>query len=147
MIYIAHRGLTDGPDINLENRPEQIEYALSEGFDCEIDLWVVNSELYLGHDKPDYPIDIKFLEKFGLWIHAKNLAALLWLTDTNFTYFWHESDKFTLTSNNFIWTYPDNELTGKSICVMPEWKDPEFKNIPTNCFGICSDYVRKLRDK
>jgi hypothetical protein len=147
MIYIAHRGLTDGPDVNLENRPEQIEYALSEGFDCEIDLWVMNSELCLGHDRPDYLIDAKFLKKFGLWIHAKNLPALRWLTDTNFTYFWHEGDKFTLTSNNFIWTYPENELTDKSICVMPEWSDPEFTRLPKNCFGICSDYVRKIRDK
>jgi hypothetical protein len=146
MKYIAHRGLFNGPDKNLENKPAQILEALELGFDCEIDLWIINSEFWLGHDGPQYPVDKKFLDKFGLWIHAKNLAALRWLTDTGLYYFWHESDKFTLTSNNFIWTFPGNELTQRSIAVLPEWHDPEFKNLPTNCYGICSDYVDKLKE-
>jgi hypothetical protein len=144
MKLIAHRGLINGPDVNLENRPEQIELTLTQGFDCEIDLWVINAEFYLGHDRPDYPIDKKFLDKFGLWIHAKNLAALRWLTDTSLYYFWHQEDKFTLTSNKFIWTYPGQELTQRSIAVLPELHDPEFKNLPTNCYGICSDFVAKI---
>lgn len=147
MKLIAHRGLTNGPDVNLENRPGQIDLALSQGFDCEIDLWVVNSEFYLGHDRPDYPVDKKFLDKFGLWIHAKNIGALRWLTDTSLYYFWHENDQFTLTSNKFIWTYPGKELTQRSIAVLPEWHDPEFDNLPTNCYGICSDFVAKIQEK
>ena len=147
MKLIAHRGLTNGPDVNIENRPEQIELALDQGFDCEIDLWVINAEFYLGHDRPDYPIDKKFLDKFGLWIHAKNLAALRWLTDTSLYYFWHQEDKFTLTSNKFIWTYPGEDLTQRSIAVMPEWKDPKLLNLPTNCYGICSDFVNKIQEK
>lgn len=146
MKLIAHRGLTNGPDSNLENRPEQIKLALSQGFDCEIDLWVINSEFYLGHDRPDYAVDKEFLDHFGLWIHAKNLAALRWLTDTSLYFFWHENDKFTLTSNKFIWTFPGNELTQRSIAVLPEWHDSEFKNLPTNCYGICSDYVVKIKE-
>ena len=147
MKLIAHRGLMEGPDANLENRPEQIELALSRGFDCEVDLWVVNADLYLGHDGPDYPIDKTFLNKIGLWIHAKNLAALRWLTDTTgLYYFWHESDQFTLTSNKFIWTYPGKELTQRSIAVLPELNDPELDNLPTNCYGICSDYVLKIKN-
>ena len=145
MKLIAHRGLTDGPDSNLENHPNQIELTLLQGFDCEIDLWVINSDLYLGHDGPTYLIDNKFLEKYGLWIHAKNLGALHWLTNTGLCYFWHETDKFTLTSNNFIWTYPGNELTHRSISVLPEWNDLEFKNISNICYGICSDYVNILK--
>jgi hypothetical protein len=146
MKLIAHRGLIDGPDVNLENRPQQIELALAQGFDCEIDLWVINSELYLGHDEPMYPINKEFLNQFGLWIHAKNLAALRWLTDTNHCYFWHENDQFTLTSNNFIWTYPNKELTQRSVAVLPEWHDPKFENLPRNCYGICSDYVLQIKE-
>ena len=138
----------NGPDVNLENRPEQIELALARGYDCEIDLWIVNSEFYLGHDRPDYPVKPKFLENYGLWIHAKNLAALRWLTDSNsLWYFWHEEDQFTLTSNKFIWTYPGGELTQRSIVVLPELFDPEFENLPTNCFGICTDYIEKIVSK
>ena len=40
MIYIAHRGLTNGPDAQLENNPFQIAKAVKEGYDCEVDLWI-----------------------------------------------------------------------------------------------------------
>jgi len=52
MKLIAHRGLTQGPNKELENKPEQIISALDQGYDCEIDLWTVNSDFYLGHDAP-----------------------------------------------------------------------------------------------
>jgi hypothetical protein len=146
MRYIAHRGLFNGPDKTLENRPEQIKTALDLDYDCEIDLWIINSDFYLGHDKPDYLIDAEFLKTPGLWIHAKNLAALRWLTTTGLKYFWHEEDKFTLTSNNFIWTYPGNELTARSIMVMPEYADKTLANTRTaQCYAICSDWVEILK--
>jgi hypothetical protein len=144
--YIAHRGLFNGPDVNLENRPEQIELALKEGYDCEVDLWIVNSDFYLGHDRPDYPIDKKWLERLGLWIHAKNLATLRWLTTTDLEYFWHEEDKFTLTSHNYIWTYPGNELTQRSVMVMPEYVDKSLDTARNaQCYAVCSDFVGLLR--
>jgi len=146
MKYIAHRGLFNGPDVNLENRPEQIEQALNEGFDCEVDLWLIDSDFYLGHDRPDYAIRNEWLNKPGLWIHAKNLAALKWLTETDLEYFWHEEDKFTLTSNNYIWTYPGNALTSRSVMVMPEYVDKSLENARNaQCYAICSDYVNQLR--
>lgn len=149
MILIAHRGLTNGPDKQLENKPEQILASISKGFDCEIDLWVVSNELWLGHDLPQYAISEEFLKnnyKY-FWIHAKNLSALEWLTTTsfNYEYFWHQSDDFTLTSKGFIWTYPGKELTYRSIQVMPEWENSELKNINYNCYAVCSDYVDKLK--
>jgi hypothetical protein len=149
MKFIAHRGLFRGPNKEKENDPNQIIEAIEEGFDCEIDLWVMNSDLWLGHDEPQYHIqDYNFLDQRyeHLWIHAKNLEALYWLTETIYKYFWHESDKFTLTSNRYIWTYPGQELTKNSIMLMPEWSDSELKNfaIP-DCYGICSDYIEKIR--
>ena len=66
MKLIAHRGLTDGPNAELENNPEQIHKSLSAGYDCEIDLWYVNGELYLGHDEPQYAINRDFLREIGL---------------------------------------------------------------------------------
>jgi len=146
MKLIAHRGLYKGPDINLENKPEQITHALSQGYDCEIDLWIMNSDFYLGHDAPTYPVNPEFLEKLGLWIHAKNLAALRWLTSTSLIYFWHQEDNFTLTSNNFIWTFPEMQLTQRSIRLMPEWKDPDLVTTKNDtCYAICSDYVEKIK--
>lgn len=149
MKLIAHRGLTEGPNKNLENCPEQIIEAIENNFDCEIDLWVVNSELVLGHDGPQYNIDRNFLIEYShaLWIHAKNLAALRWLTDEpRLNFFWHQNDDFVITSKGFIWAYPGKELTTRSIMVLPEWDNPTLENftIP-NCYGICSDYVEKIR--
>jgi hypothetical protein len=148
MKLIAHRGLINGPDIDLENRPEQIKLALGQGFDCEVDVWFQDDQWFLGHDRPDYKIDFEFLEQPGLWIHAKNLNALYVLgADTKLNFFWHQNDDHTLTSLGYIWTYPGKPLTLNSISVMPEWTYPDLSAYKPNCFGICSDYVGKLVPK
>jgi hypothetical protein len=146
MKLIAHRGLTNGPDVNLENRPDQIERALSQGFDCEIDLRIMDGKFWLGHDDPQYVVDQDFLHQPGLWVHAKNLDALHWLISTQLCYFWHQEDDFALTSNGLIWTYPGRPLTAHSIAVLPEWQDAELNNIDTNCYGVCSDFVALIRN-
>jgi hypothetical protein len=147
MRLIAHRGLTNGPNANLENQPDQIMFALNQGYDCEIDLWILDNQYYLGHDAPTYKIDCDFLEKQGLWIHAKNIEALYVLGVNNkLNFFWHQEDNFTLTSHGYIWTYPGNLLTKNSISVLPEWQDTELKNLDLNCYGICSDYVLKIKE-
>lgn len=145
MILIAHRGLTDGPDKELENHPVKIINSLKQGYHCEIDLWMVDSSLYLGHDLPVYNIDEQFLNQTGLWIHAKNLDALTWLTTTDYNYFWHQTDDYVITSHQYIWAYPGKKLTERSICVMPEWDDPKLENINKSCYGICSDFVTKIK--
>ncbi len=144
---IAHRALMYGPDRTLENHPKQIELALSQGFECEIDLWVHENQLYLGHDEPTYQTDEGFLRQPGFWIHAKNLEALHWLTFTNLNYFWHQNDDFTLTSHGYIWTFPGKELTDKSVAVLPEIYDPSLSKLNLKCFGICSDFVIDIAKK
>ena len=63
------------------------------------------------------------------------------MLDKNIHCFWHQEDDFTLTSRGFIWTYPGKELTLKSICVLPESTDNEIGE----CFGICSDVIKKYK--
>ena len=146
MKFIAHRGLVMGPGKEYENKPAQIETALAMGFDAEIDLRVIDGELWLGHDDPQYKIDQEFLEQSGLWIHAKNLEALHYLTSTDLNYFWHQEDDYTLTSKGFIWAFPGRPTTDRSIVLMPEWTDPSFFSLKdAKCFGICSDYVHEIR--
>ena len=53
-------------------------------------------------------------------------------------FFWHEKDKFTLTSQRFIWTYPGNRVCNKSVIVMRDIKEHDGKI----CFGICADYLK-----
>jgi len=146
MKYIAHRGLVDGPNSSLENHPEQILQSLAQGYDCEVDLWHHNGELYLGHDAPTYPIDPDFLNKIGLWVHAKNLAAFRYLLDTSNNYFWNQNDDYALTSHRYIWAYPGRELTMRSVMVMPEHVDKSLTTArDANCYAICSDYVSSLK--
>jgi hypothetical protein len=148
MKLIAHRGLYKGPDKNLENRPYQIRSALDRSFDCEIDLWVFEDRLYLGHDGPQYNITEEFIQQMGLWIHCKNLAALEYCQfKQGLNFFWHESDSYTVTSSGYIWCYPEKELAKNSVMLMPEWADPNFEKIPgVNCYAICSDYVEQLKE-
>ena len=149
MKYIAHRGLFDGPDKKKENSPAQIELALSKGYDIEVDVWYIDNQWYLGHDEPTYKVDYRFLENHKFWIHTKNLDALYNLNSsigkTLLNFFWHQEDSYTLTSHGYIWTFPSNRLTSKSICVMPEWENKNFKDFNPDCYGICSDFVEEIQ--
>jgi len=152
MIIIAHRGLVNGPDRQLENQPPQIIKALDLGFDVEIDLWSFNGRYYLGHHEPPFPeVNIEFLKHPNLWIHCKNMDALYALTSLPFleqpNFFYHQNDAYTLTSHGNIWTYPGNQLSPMSVFVMPEllgnlsemfakWK---IKEKP--CYAVCTDYA------
>lgn len=139
MKFIAHRGNLNGPS-DQENKPEYIKSALSLGYDVEVDVWLIGNEIFLGHDNPEYLIDIDFLKLPGLWCHAKNLEALEFLLLNKIHCFWHQDDDFTITSQGFIWTYPRKNLGKNSICVMPEL----FTDSIPLCFGICTDYVLKF---
>lgn len=153
MKLIAHRGNVNGPDPSKENNPEYIEQAISQGFDVEIDInySTLDKSLYLGHDEPTYKVSWYWLSSFQdkLWVHCKNIEALYQFSyGTNgFNYFWHQEDKHTLTSKNYIWTYPGEAYTPRSIIVMPEWNKnlDEFVDLRAyDCYGICSDYVGYL---
>lgn len=153
MKLISHRGNINGPDPIKENNPEYIEQVISQGFDVEIDIRydTFDKKLYLGHDEPQYIVNWFWLGKYikHLWIHCKNIEALYEFVHgtSGFNYFWHQEDNFTLTSKNYIWTYPGKTYTPKSIIVMPEWNKniDEFVDLRAyDCHGICSDYVGYL---
>ncbi len=67
MIFIAHRGLIDGPNPSIENSPNAIKLAFEKGFHCEIDVRYIKDKWFLGHDEPMYQIDYEFLEQPNLW--------------------------------------------------------------------------------
>ncbi len=140
MLLISHRGNISGANPVDENKPEYIMKALQMGYDVEVDVWLLVDGWFLGHDEPEHQISESFLLKSGLWCHAKNLDALEGLLALGVNCFWHESDKYTVTSNGFIWTYPGLPLVEKSICVMPENFAEKFVDL-SRCYGICSDQV------
>ena len=145
MLKIAHRGNINGPDLEKENSIDQIFIAIGKGFDVEVDIWVIDGLIFFGHDYPKYLIDDFIIQKIkhNAWFHCKNLGALLFFTnnDIKYNFFWHQNDDFTLTSNGYIWTYPEKETTEKSIIV-----DLNLINIDSHkyVYGVCSDYVSML---
>jgi len=144
MILISHRGNTNGPDLNNENKPEYILKALSLGYHCEIDVWYQNDTWYLGHDEPTYSVSFDFLLKDNLWLHCKNLDALSRLSHySKCNAFWHQTDDYTLTTKGYIWVYPGKAgLEGyKCICVMPEWNNQDTRDF----IGVCTDYIENYR--
>lgn len=149
MILISHRGNLNGKIVERENHPDYIDEAISYGYDVEIDIWGIDGELFLGHDSPQYPIDFEWLRVRSsfLWVHCKNIEALLYCSDSHFNdgvslnYFWHETDTVTLTSQNWIWAYPGKQPIVGSIAVLPEIYEDDV----TNVAGICSDYIKNYK--
>src|SRR5574338_177322 len=115
-ILIAHRGNMDGPNPEKENHPDYIMAAVKAGFDVEIDVWFIDGKFILGHDKPQYEIEEKFLHNGSFWQHAKNVEALDELVEMDLfadvNCFYHNTDDCVLTSHGFLWTYPGKKIVG-----------------------------------
>ncbi len=148
MILIAHRGLYDGPNENLENTQEQIVSALEHGFHAEIDVRYINGEWWLGHDWPSYKTSYDFLLQEGLWVHCKDMASANQCAhDPRIHFFFHQTDDLTLTSRSYLWTYPNKPLFSKSVWVQPEWNENWQDTIADHkCVGICSKHVMRIRE-
>jgi hypothetical protein len=148
VLVISHRGNQEGPGVN-ENDPFQLVATISNGIEVEVDVWVVNGEFFLGHDNPERDVPSSFIKDLApyAWYHCKNIAALeTFNTDfSDLRYFWHEEDRYTLTSNGYIWTYPGQEVTPKSIVV-----DLDLSNLDSYkgvAYAVCTDYPRKLNNE
>lgn len=149
MFIISHRANLNGPDPSIENKPESIEYAISEGFSVEVDLRLNDGELYFGHDEPQYKTNLQFLDKYKsrLWIHCKDLNALEYCLERKLHCFWHNKDDYTLTNYRYVWAYPGKEPIGKlTIMVMPEWHWKPEEVITKKPYGVCTDYPYAYQD-
>ena len=140
MILIAHRGNINGPG-EYENGQKYCQEAIDAGYNVEIDVWYTDT-WWTGHDRPQYRVDPDFLLKKEVWCHAKNIKALKELLELGAHCFFHQNDNVTLTSQQYIWTYPTQPLTEKSICVLPELQTIDVDG----CAGICSDYIIRYKE-
>jgi hypothetical protein len=144
MILISHRGNIDGKNEARENHPDYINEAIGYGWDVEIDVWMIEGVLFLGHDEPQYGVTRYWLNERceRLWIHCKNIEAIEWFNMIGgFNYFWHEEDTMTLTSYGYMWVYPGKQPVKNSIAVMPEIHNDDI----SECRGICSDYIYRYK--
>ena len=144
MRLISHRGNVSGRNPERENYPDYIVEALGLGYDVEIDIWYVNDRYYFGHDNPTYEVGKGFINdvKNRSWFHCKNEAALSKLGDDfdQINFFWHDRDKYTITSMGYIWSFPGEKMVKNSIMLFPE-NYPKNEDQILLSSGICSDYV------
>lgn len=143
MKFIAHRGNTNGPNKEEENKPSYVKLALDKGYEAEIDVWKIGEQLYLGHNEPQYETTIDFISDNRLWCHAKNVEALLFMLNNNIHCFWHQEDDYTITSNGYVWCYPGKPTYAGSVCVMPE----KYNSKVGPCYAVCSDFQHYVPQK
>ena len=146
MKIIAHRGLTNGKDPKLENKPDTIRKALDAGFDVEVDIWFENNKFLLGHDNGVDALPDWILNDERIWFHAKNIDALKEMLRLKKRVFYHTEEPVVLTSYGDMWCYPGKAIPG-GYCVMPElgW-EPDNK-IPEGVLGICTNYPFRYSEK
>ncbi len=142
MKIIAHRGLLNGKDEQLENRPGTIKKALEAGFDVEVDVWYVDGLFFLGHDAPTDILPDWLLEDKRAWFHAKNTEALKEMLSLDKRVFYHTEETVVLTSRGDMWCYPGKTIAG-GYCVLPELGWEPNNLIPEGVLGVCTNYPFK----
>lgn len=141
--WILHRGLLNGPNKEKENKEDELWKRINEGWDIEVDLWLHEDNIWLGHDKPECLLhNSRLIELPCVWVHCKNIGMLTYMRNNNpgASYFSHNTDDAVLTSNGYIWCYPGNQAGIHSIIVMPE-RNIEMVIDVSLIGGICSDYT------
>jgi len=142
-MIISHRANTNGANSETENHPKQVIEVLQKGFDVEVDVWLCETDLWLGHDQPNYRIDLNFLKQSGVWVHAKNKEVVnLLRNEKDIHWFWHETDQMTLTSRGYIWCFPGHEIEG-GIMVDHGQSIPNKINVA----GVCTDNPMRWREE
>lgn len=144
MKIISHRGNLHGRIPEQENHPSYIQTAIDAGHEVEIDVWYADGEYHLGHDFPQYKVYRTWLYEMKnvLWCHAKNADAFQRMLAEGLHCFWHETDRYTLTSRGVPWCYPKNYIRGGITVV---FDDSVIGTLPTDVFGICTDNPTKWR--
>lgn len=151
MKYISHRGNLNGVILEKENSLEYIQSALDYGVDVEIDLRMKNNTPFLGHDVAQYSVSKDWLSDrlANLWIHIKEYEALVWIMEhlPDSMYFCHESDKYTLTSNGYVWSHDcTNNMTNR--CIIPLLtKDCVLTYNKIGFYAVCSDFIFNCKGK
>jgi hypothetical protein len=147
MKLISNKGNITGKLLD-ENNPAIVESAINIGYDVKIDLWLQENQLYLGTDKPEYKLDIDWLEKHHhkLWLHCHDLEIInkFYALDpmgVKLNYFHMESDILVRSSKWYNIMQLKNPING-CVFMNPE-NHPEYDF--SQCFGIISNSVAIYR--
>jgi len=150
MILISHRGNITGRIPDSENRPSYIQDTITLGYDVEIDVRMKEGQLYLGHDHPQYRVELDWLleRKDSLWIHTKDFESLNLLIDTGLRVFFHEQERQTIINNtNLIWSHDLGSVSNKSIIPLLDLESiEEYGYLTQDVYGVCSDHLQAIKN-
>lgn len=150
MILIAHRGNVNQIIPDRENHPDYIDKAITQGYDVEMDVRLIDGKLLLGHDTPDYEVSLQWFRDRNswLWVHCKNFAALEYLVEEDYLrIFYHQKENHTIINGcNLIWSHELSEAGRLSIIPLLSEKDLESYSLYSDkVYGVCSDFVERVR--
>jgi hypothetical protein len=151
MKLIAHRGNIDGPNSAYENSVDYLWFALTNGFDVEVDVWHVDDQIWLGHDSPTYKLGhsafMSLLSHRGVWWHAKDYNTLNYMLShgRQIKVFAHEGDRYGLVNGGYIWTADTSmqlDQYNRTVWILPTLP-PDF--VVNECvYGLCTDDFTKI---
>jgi hypothetical protein len=142
-LHIAHRGLIEGPNPELENSIETLTSRKKAGLHSEIDIWWTEGKFWIGHDFPREPVTLEFLNSSYFWIHAKHdesFRELQRVSNENglgLRIFYHTDEDYVLTTTGDTIIYPGLDDCPGWVYMMPEAKSIR----PSVSAAICSDYL------
>ena len=151
MKLIAHRGNLTGPDTTTENTWASIRKCDRLGIDVEIDFWVKENRLHIGHDEHRTE-EIAMYQlrdlSVNVYAHCKNLDALQYMSSNrlgNVIPFSHDSDDFIALSNGEIWAHPRYlaNIKVKTYVIAMVWGKPIAKEFE-GFYAVCTDYPLEL---
>ena len=144
MLIISHRGNIGGANPNIENHPHHVMERIYEGYDVEVDVWLLPEGYFLGHDTPKYKVDYHFFVNKHLWVHCKNMEALTSLAhDDKINVFMHDKG-IAITSKGYLFTAPGCPVMHLSVAVMPELHDGWDMS---GAYAVCTDYPERHEHK
>lgn len=147
MILISHRGNVDNIQPKRENTKEYILEAIERGFYVEIDIWMKNGSLFLGHDSAENEVSVDWLNKFSdkLFIHSKNYSAFCYFmyeNDISIPTFYHTiEDHVVIGNTKLVWSHNLKECNERSIIPLLDKESIKQINKYSNVYGVCSDFV------
>lgn len=146
MQILAHRGNTKGPS-RFENHPDQIRECLAAGFGVEIDLWQEGSNCYLGHDAPQYPIELDEFDRLDVFFHLKSAHLPNLLRADAFAIV---CDPFVVTLRGRLWANYGQNPSPNSVMCSPDLVGAnealsDFRQRIIGAHGVCTDFPLEFR--
>jgi len=150
MKIISHRGNIRGVVSEKENRPSYIDCAIQLGYDVEVDIRFINGEFWLGHDEPQYRVELTWMElrKKNIWFHCKNIqsASELIRLNSNFMFFCHTHDDFVIVNGDKLWVHDLSKKLDKN-CIIPLLGLDECNHYQKyDVYGVCTDYPSAIKE-